>query len=80
MDILAILLFFNFILAIFVCRENMINGNLDYLAMLMITGIIYFTIVLSGEFASDENIMIYYGAYLIFVIMQIFVYFKSTRR
>lgn len=80
MDILAILLFFNFIVAIFVCRENMLNGNLDYLAMLMITGIVYFTIVLIGGFASDGNIMIYYGAYLIFVIMQIFVYVKSTRR
>lgn len=68
------------ILSIFVCRENVINGNLDYLAMLMITGIVYFTIVLSGGFASDGNIMMYYVGYVIFVIMQIFVYAKSTRR
>ena len=68
------------ILAIFVCRENMINSNLDYLSMSMVIGIIYFTNVLSGGFASDENIMIYYVGYVIFVIMQIFVYVKSTRR
>ncbi|MCJ8341630.1 MAG: hypothetical protein MJH09_02080 [Cetobacterium sp.] len=57
----------------------MLNGNFEYLAMLMITGIIYFTSILNG-IISDEIIMMYYVGYIIFIIMQIFVCVKSTRR